>query len=101
MREIKFRAWDKECKFMRYGAENSLLVCLNNPSDFEVMQYTGLHDKNSKEIYEGDILLYPNGEKIAVIWMGYPASFSPCEETNITEVIGNIYENKELLNGIT
>ncbi|WP_024831624.1 YopX family protein [Ruminiclostridium josui] len=68
MREIKFRAWDKEFgrlvkwndrAFIKMGDYRELSeITMNYFSDqrFIFMQYTGLHDKNGKEIYEGDIL---------------------------------------------
>lgn len=68
----------------------------------EVMQLTGLHDKNGNEIYEGDIVMASVGfglTKLEVKWFPqgcwYPFNHTTGKNT---EVIGNIYENPELLN---
>ena len=120
-REIKFRMWHKKSKKM-FDVEsinfkdrslnmwNSVMYTLSTFSldDVILMQYTGLHDKNGKEIYEGDILKgtfygFPMPEydyAFQIYWdekeKGFMASyFEPSE----CEVIGNIYDNPELLGG--
>ena len=67
-----------------------------------VGQYTGLHDKNGKEVYKGDIVIY--GNKIAVVvWDDDTCSFKLKYKENLynmwaaCEVIGNIHDNPELL----
>ena len=131
MREIKFRAWDNvENKYFKptcaaYKGElrdlsiclggdilrRSLEYCAEHESRFTnqyiIEQYTGLKDKNDKEIYEGDILKTKDGYICFVVWsilawvVESPGSQSQDLELesfyNECEVIGNIHENPELL----
>lgn len=122
MRAIKFRAWDKELKEMIYGDDYigseqiacALEVIMHGGCDewteqIEIMQFTGLHDKNGKEIYEGDIVEHFNGVQV-VEWCEDNASFQMNLNDNVfdqelfwdglkVEVIGNIYENPEFAGG--
>lgn len=115
MREIKFRGWDGRGNrminsiFLNSADQGSLPVGgdwndVVNLDNLRIMQYTGLKDKNGKEIYEGDIVLRSWGITIAankrieeVKDMGFELKLSIIESGGITEVIGNIYENPELL----
>lgn len=134
-REIKFRAFVDGCMYYpqeTYGdvtGEYSILLSgemfitnevsgeqwchstldarrVNNPI---LMQYTGLKDKNGKEIYEGDILSTGNlesGHRIVEVYFKDGCFYTKDESFKkwrvagwrTTEIIGNIYENPELLN---
>lgn len=143
MREIKFRAWDKKEKLMffidkpNYGCEYQVwefkvdfrqneeienrLRWYVESDDWEIMQYTGLKDKNGKEIYEGDIIieeivnnsLKTEKETKIVFWFKSQSCFKLKSLDNknhywllnfggslqpVYEIIGNIYENPELFN---
>lgn len=107
MRTIKFRVWDKQFSKM-------IDICLPKKyhtdwERYELMQYTGLKDKNGVEIYEGDIcnqlLLRKFGEEENPRYVG-EVTFQPSSGyrvgsegiwPNDCEIIGNIYENPELI----
>ena len=109
MREIKFRAWDGEGF---YKWEHLRLVSpVEWGNDLILQQFTGLHDKNGKEIYEGDIMTQfwnPFNKPLEEIKEIGEVSITPDRGVLVggkpiwlhdgAEVIGNIYENPELLN---
>jgi len=118
MREIKFRAWNK--KQNRWANHNELLgdievrASVNSPSiltvgedKYDINTHTGLRDKNGKEIYEGDIARGRYNNWIISFESGcFQGKQSNCVShlvpicnmaSEMIEVIGNIYENPELL----
>lgn len=135
-REIKFRAWDdgkmvyfKDISHLYLEDYEVLRLAkffCNIRNDSMIMQFTGLKDKNGKDIYEGDVMNYkrtgdnwaetPSFDKDYQITVGFKEGSFACEETdrplhdyirNVSynpnnwtkwEVIGNIYENHELIN---
>jgi uncharacterized phage protein (TIGR01671 family) len=135
MEEIKFRAWHHEEKKMiivtkldfmvnasgskneecegYWGGNNRMKFDIN---DVTLLQYTGLKDKNGKEIYEGDVIKievkkrnkgdFPNLKNYLVVFEDFSFSYKDSEGYYATplnifikgvEVIGNTYENPELL----
>ncbi len=130
MRKIKFQVWSKALQSMfwfdvtwgsSWGMGGGWLPCVPwgkerayhpsniiaiDPQEAELMQFTGLHDKNGREIYEGDILRSTAwGTTVAIKWSeqtagwklynqdGQDAPAYPEWLTTMYEVIGNIYED--------
>ena len=113
MREIKFRAWNTDN--LRFAPNFNVIIPTERdgkthrfePADNVIlMQYTGLKDKNGKEIYEGDIVVLLDLEHdeelliTSVKWSEQGLNFNvyPCHNPKENWlVIGNIYENPELM----
>lgn len=132
-RTLKFRAWDKLLKEMLTGygflvgasgkfyldtGFDEVTASDSRRDDFVMMQFTGLKDKNGKEIYEGDVLRLIDSEfeegnnYVTVEWNNEVAGFDPFidyvqfsispvsgvgDDPKNCEVIGNVFENPELI----
>ena len=113
MREIKFKAWDEEFKrwldlsigYFSFSKDGSLLRNgdIRLSSQIKILQYTGLQDKNGKDIYEGDVLnvndsvvVFDNGRFVPAYDFGNQETWADDYKWNEdVEVIGNIYENSK------
>ena len=125
---FKFRAWNSLTNSMMYNLKDMGKFVLRDPSindDFLVlpdaecyplMQWTGLHDKNGKEIYESDVVRLKSGETAKIVflcgsfmceWLDEDDCYSKemsailwesrGDDDDMFEVIGNIHEDKDLL----
>jgi len=113
MREIKFRAWNKTTRKMLPGnvaiSTDGTLFGAFPGYEYEIMQYTGLKDKNGREIYEEDVVNYwfDGYDETSEVFYDYGCfavnaknndpEYKPClglvDIENI-EVIGNVWENQ-------
>ena len=120
----RYRVWDKEEKKMIYDAEHtydsypvdisSFGMILDLPNFYDVMQYTGIKDIHSERVFERDIvkIILTQGDKTRIGEVIYYEdnacflvetakgdyfTFMPSDIKSV-EVLGNIYQNKELLN---
>ena len=123
MREIEFRAWHKKENKMFYNVEHeydyyedcqsSFGNIIDMPERYELMQYTGKNDKHNNKIFEHDLIMFDGMKYIyEVVWDDESSSYKLQNrtigfewdylelrtfKTKAIEVVGNIYENYELL----
>lgn len=119
MREFKFRAWNPKTNKMMFKKDGTLFFdsegafpdkvidVTHGHHKWEWMQYTGVKDKNGKEVFEGDVV--KNNDELCDIYYSFEGAWKMglngqrksndhvfLQEEKHSEVIGNIYENPEL-----
>lgn len=116
MRDIKFRAWNKNTsKMVDLYKITPLALSMEQDGlflpfsdDYVLMQYIGYKDLEGTEVYEGDIIKFPaDNQPYVVKWIEHEGGWGVMYQSiqmgkpgivEFMHVIGNIYENKELLN---
>jgi uncharacterized phage protein (TIGR01671 family) len=124
-REIKFRCWDTLTNEMRYSGKHDgefyinlkgVLYMYKIPNSdkyfksYDVMEFTGLKDKNGKEYFFNDIVEFKDGSKGVLVWFddrlgiasGQINNYHAIDEVSKqvlleSKIIGNIHENPELI----
>jgi uncharacterized phage protein (TIGR01671 family) len=113
-RILKFRAWDKAKKEWITDWQDTIYpesYGFDGGNLFDVMQFTGLHDKNGLEIYEGDVVGYTDEPNYTVEWASAHSGYQWCLvdakgersdyyggiDAEYVEVIGNRFEHPDLL----
>ena len=118
MKEIKFRIWNSFAGVMESWedivSKNKIHLLSNQLTQYPVMQFTGLKDSDNIDIYEGDLIKNKSGRICKAVWKDRLATFdatvtmSSWRDTDslgfrcvdwpsCVKVIGNIYENPELI----